>query len=144
MRPRKVILCVDDDESRLSVRSYMLEINGYRVLAVTESEAAIYVFEHAEVDLVLVDAEMPLMNGLILVTRLKEIKRHIPMILFGKLGSIAGQIHDADAFLNRVFCTPTELLERAKIMCARKRGPRPGTPKIVRSEGTVEGTTCNA
>ena len=32
MRPRKTILCVDDNEQALSVRKFMLETRGYRVL----------------------------------------------------------------------------------------------------------------
>ena len=33
MRPKKTILCVDDNEQALSVRKFMLETRGYRVLA---------------------------------------------------------------------------------------------------------------
>ncbi len=33
MRPKKVILCVDDNEQELSVLKFMLTTNGYRVLA---------------------------------------------------------------------------------------------------------------
>ena len=32
MRPKKTILCVDDNEQALSVRKFMLETRGYRVL----------------------------------------------------------------------------------------------------------------
>ncbi len=35
MRPKKVILCVDDNEQELSVLKFMLVTNGYRVLAAT-------------------------------------------------------------------------------------------------------------
>ena len=33
MRPKKVILCVDDNEQELSVLKFMLTTNGYRVLS---------------------------------------------------------------------------------------------------------------
>jgi len=35
MRPKKVILCVDDNEQDLSVLKFMLVTNGYRVVAAT-------------------------------------------------------------------------------------------------------------
>jgi CheY-like chemotaxis protein len=33
MRPKKTILCVDDNEQSLSIRKIMLETRGYRVLS---------------------------------------------------------------------------------------------------------------
>ena len=41
MRPKKTILCVDDNEQALSVRKFMLETRGYRVLASLVPEEAI-------------------------------------------------------------------------------------------------------
>jgi two-component system response regulator CpxR len=35
MRPRKTILCVEDNEQILSVRKFLLETRGYRVLPMT-------------------------------------------------------------------------------------------------------------
>jgi hypothetical protein len=40
---------------------------------------------------------------------------------------MSGQIHSAaDALLAKKNCSPQELLERIKVMSARKRGPRKG------------------
>ena len=44
MRPKKVILCVDDNEQELSVLKFMLATNGYRVLAATNGQEAIAIF----------------------------------------------------------------------------------------------------
>ena len=35
MRPRKTILCVEDNEQILSVRKFLLETRGYRVVAMS-------------------------------------------------------------------------------------------------------------
>ena len=35
MRPRKTIVCVEDNEQILSVRKFLLETRGYRVLAMS-------------------------------------------------------------------------------------------------------------
>ncbi|HEY0308717.1 MAG TPA: response regulator, partial [Acidobacteriaceae bacterium] len=40
MRPKKTILCVDDNEQALSVRKFLLETRGYRVLAVGTAQEA--------------------------------------------------------------------------------------------------------
>jgi CheY-like chemotaxis protein len=131
MRPKKVILCVDDNEQDLSVLKFMLETNGYRVLSASNGQEAVGIFAESLVDLVLTDFAMPQMNGDQLVNRLKQIAAHIPMILLGDPQKMAGQMHGADALLAKKTCSPQELLERIKMMSARKRGPRKGVQRIV-------------
>jgi two-component system, OmpR family, response regulator CpxR len=127
MRPKKIILCVNDNEQELSVMSFMLNTNGYRVVPATNGLDAIELFSGMLADLVLTDHAMPQMNGSQLVNRLKQIASHVPMILLGDPQSMGGQIHAADALIAKKQCSPQELLERIKVMSARKRGPRKGT-----------------
>jgi CheY-like chemotaxis protein len=130
MRPKKVILCVDDNELELSVLKFMLATNGYRVLSASNGQEAIGMFAEATVDLVLTDFGMPQMNGSQLVDRLKQIAQHVPMILLGDPQKMGGDIHGADALLAKKNCTTQELLERIKVMSARKRGPRKGSVRV--------------
>lgn len=132
MRPKKVILCVDDNEQDLSVLKFMLTTNGYRVLAATSGQEALALFgESTQVDLVLSDYGMPQMNGKQLADRMKQRAPHVPMILLGDPQAMRGEIHVADAMLAKKNCSPQELLERVKVMSARKRGPRKGTHRVV-------------
>lgn len=126
MRPKKIILCVNDNEQELSVMSFMLSTNGYRVVSAKNGQEAIELFSGMLVDLVLADYAMPQMNGNQLVNRLKQIASHVPMILLGDPQAMNGQIHVADALLAKKQCTTQDLLERIKVMSARKRGPRKG------------------
>jgi DNA-binding response OmpR family regulator len=73
---------------------------------------------------------MPQMNGDQLVSRLKQIGTHVPMILMGDPQKMAGLMHGADALLAKKTCSPQELLERIKVMSARKRGPRKGVQRV--------------
>ena len=130
MRPKKVILCVDDNEQDLSVLKFMLSTNGYRVLSANSGQDAVSIFAENVVDLVLADFFMPQMSGDQLVSRLKQIASHVPMILLGDPQKMNGQIHGADALLAKKNCSPQELLERVKIMSARKRGPRKGMHRL--------------
>lgn len=111
--------------------SFMLSTNGYRVVSATNGQDAIAAFGTEAVDLVLADFSMPQMNGAQLVTRLKRLASHVPMILMGDPQAAGNDIHVADAFLAKKNCTPHELLEKIKIMSARKRGPRKGTQRQV-------------
>ncbi|MGC9157530.1 MAG: response regulator [Terracidiphilus sp.] len=131
MRPKKIILCIDDNEQDLSVLKFMLATNGYRVVAATSGQQAIGIFADTPVDLVLADYAMPQMNGAQLVERLKQIAAHVPMILLGDPLKMNGEIHIADALLPKKNCTAQDLLERIKVMSARKRGPRRGTQRML-------------
>jgi CheY-like chemotaxis protein len=130
MRPKKIILCVDDNEQELSVLKFMLATNGYRVISATNGQDAIGVFSENQVDLALIDQTMPQMNGCQLVERLKQIAAHVPMILMGDPQKMAGEMHAADALLAKKNCSSQELLERIKVMSARKRGPRKGSQRL--------------
>jgi DNA-binding response OmpR family regulator len=70
------------------------------------------------------------MNGGQLVERLKQIASHVPMILLGDPQRLGGEMHTADAVLAKKNCTSQELLERIKVMSARKRGPRKGSQRL--------------
>ena len=134
MRPKKVILCVDDNEQELSVLKFMLATNGYRVLSASNGQEAIAVFATApQIDLVLADTTMPQMSGSQLVERLKRMRSHVPMILLGDAQAAGGEMHVADAVMARKNCTSHELLERIKVMSARKRGPRKGAQRWSRT-----------
>jgi two-component system, OmpR family, response regulator CpxR len=128
MRPKKVILCVDDNEQELSILKFLLTTHGYKVVSAFTGQEAITVFSGLQVDLVLASYGMPHMNGGQLVERLKRIASHVPMILLGD-PQAASQIHVADAMVAKKNCSPLELLERIKVMSARKRGPRKGAQR---------------
>jgi CheY-like chemotaxis protein len=127
MRPRKTILCVDDNEQILSVRKFLLETRGYRVLAVTTAAEAIEHLQQAlpgSIDLLLSDLIMPQMDGNELVRRAKQMHPFLPTLLVSGTVSSFERAAAADAFLPKGACTPVELLDRIRILVARKRGPK--------------------
>ena len=71
MKPKKTILCVDDNEQALSIRKIMLETRGYRVLAFNNGEQALEAFRRGGVDLVLTDLIMPGVDGSRLIEEIK-------------------------------------------------------------------------
>jgi two-component system, OmpR family, response regulator CpxR len=129
MRPKRTILCVDDNEQALSIRKLMLETRGYRVVTCTNAQQALEAFRQGNVDLVLSDLQMPGMDGAGLVRKIKEISSTTPTILFsGKIRAYDQDTH-ADIFLPKGMYAPIELLERIRIMLIKKRGPkRPPVP----------------
>jgi CheY-like chemotaxis protein len=127
MRPKKTILCVDDNEQVLSVRTFLLETRGYRIIAVSTAKEALEVLERSlpgTLDLILCDLLMPQMDGNELVRRAKQLHPGLPaMIVSGTVNAFDRALH-ADVFLPKGASSPAEMIERIRVLVARKRGPK--------------------
>ena len=125
MKPKKTILCVEDNEQYLSIRKIMLETRGYRVVACSTGIQALEAFARGGVDLVLTDLVIPGgIDGSQLIEQIKTISPHIPAILIS--GRVKIYEHDslADVFLPKGMYQPADLLERIRLLLIRKRGPK--------------------
>jgi DNA-binding NtrC family response regulator len=78
------ILCVDDDRSVQSLVSMHLVLQGFEVKTASNGEEAIGLLDKESFDIVLLDIEMPKMNGLEVLSYIKT--HHIvvrPIMLTG-------------------------------------------------------------
>jgi two-component system, OmpR family, response regulator CpxR len=124
MKPKRTILCIDDNEQSLSIRKILLETRGYRVVACSNSDAALERFRAGGVDLVLADLAMPGVDGNKLIEMMKEISPQTPAILVSSKNRYYDRETRADVFLAKGMYAPAELLERIRILLVRKRGPK--------------------
>jgi CheY-like chemotaxis protein len=137
MRPRKTILCVEDNEQILSVRKFLLETRGYRVVAMSTAAEALEYLQGAvqgSVDLLLSDLILPQMDGNELIRRAKQVHPGLPTLLVSGTVTSFDRAAAADAFLPKGASTPAEVLDRIRILVARKRGPK----KQVQAVGAQE------
>ena len=131
MRPKKVILCVDDNEQTLSVRTFLLETRGYRVLNAATAADALEILERTPqgtLDLLIADLLLPGMDGNELVRRAKQVHPALPALIVSGTVTVADRALAADAFLPKGAGSPVELLEKIKVLVARKRGPKKHLP----------------
>ena len=124
MKPKKTILCVDDNEQALSIRKVMLEPRGYRVLACNSGEMAIEAFRRGGVDLVITDLIMPGVDGSRLIEEIKNLSPQTPAVLISGRAKIYERETLADVFLCKGMYEPVDLLERIRLLLIRKRGPK--------------------
>lgn len=131
MRPKKVILIVDSNEQTLSVRTFLLETRGYRVLTASTPSEALETVERTGVvagpgtlDLMIADLLLPGMDGNELVRRAKQMYPTLPTLLVSGTVTSYERALAADAFLPKGASSPIELLEKIRVLVARKRGPR--------------------
>ena len=124
MKPKRTILCVDDNEQSLSIRKVMLETRGYRVISSTTAEEALELFKAGGIDLVLSDFVLPGRDGQKLIEDIKNMSPQTPAILFSGKVKFYDRECRADLFLPKGAYAPIELLERIRLLLIRKRGPK--------------------
>ena len=137
MKPKRTILCVDDNEQALSIRKVMLETRGYRVLACNSGEEALERFRRGGVDLVLTDLVMPGLDGTRLIEEIKNLSPQTPAILLSGKVRIYDRDTRADVFLPKGMYNPAELLERVRLLLVRKRGPKRAQSRIERAANRI-------
>jgi len=129
MRPKKIVLYFDQSDTELSLMKFLLETHGYRVLTAQFEQEAVALFVAFQVDLAMVTNHKEDERGTKLAERLKTISAQVPIILLVEGSS--PQFTVSDAMVARKNCDSKELLERVKMMSARKRGPRKNTERTV-------------
>ncbi len=132
MKPKRTILCVDDNEQALSIRKVMLETRGYRVVTSSSGEEALRRFQEGGIDLLLTDLIMPGIDGSKLIEAVKAISPQTPAILLSGRIKICDRETQADVFLPKGMYAPAELLERVRVLLVRKRGPKRMQPQAER------------
>lgn len=94
------LLCVDDDPRFLMVFAALLESAGYVVEALSDPRLAVELACRTAFDLVILDYDMPHMNGAELACQLKEQKRDLPIVLFsGNPSPPAEALNVIDAYV---------------------------------------------
>ena len=85
-RRKATILCIDDHWNGLIGRKMLLEQSGYKVLEASGGDEGIKLFRSHNVDAVIVDYQMPGMNGDVVAARMKRLNSHVPILLLSEIG----------------------------------------------------------
>lgn len=121
MFPRSVVLVVDDLAANRAVLEAQLLPHGYDVRQAANGVEALDVIDAGEPDLILLDINMPKMDGLELCRRLKADPRRrlIPIVLLtaqvDRATRLAGRAAGADDFLTKPFDL-TEVDLRSRVL----------------------------
>ncbi len=81
MEKRKICI-IEDNEKNLYLIKYLLEMNGFQVIYAMNGLDGIELVEHEAPDMVLLDIQLPEMNGYEVAQKLREIegRENIPII----------------------------------------------------------------
>jgi len=122
-RLKTTILCVDDHWNGLISRKMLLESNGYNVLEATGGEEGLRLLLSHPVDAVVLDYQMPGMNGDVVAAKMKRAKSHIPIMLLSSFGPLPkSKLEAVDIFLSK--SEPPKVL-LSKLQHLLNRRPKP-------------------
>jgi two-component system response regulator CpxR len=100
--PKKVVLCVDDDEAGLRVRKMLFEAHGYEVLCSTDGRDGLRKFAENKVDAVILDYFMPEMDGGMVAAQMKAVKPEVAILMLSAYYWLPkAALLNVDAFLTK-------------------------------------------
>ncbi len=85
---QKTVLVVDDEQQILNVTSSIIEKLGYQVTTAYDGFDAVKKYEKIKPDLVLMDINMPGMDGTATFFKIREINPHANIVLMSAFGLI--------------------------------------------------------
>ena len=112
---RPIIACVDDSPSIQRVVKFSLEATGFRVVNIKEASSALTVLLHAKPALILMDINMPDIDGyqLCSICNKSEALKHIPIVMLtgrsGVLDRVKAKMHGSVGYICKPF-QPQELV----------------------------------
>jgi CheY-like chemotaxis protein len=101
-RPKATILCIDDHWNGLIGRRMLLESSGYEVLQASDGDEGLKLFLSHAVDAVMVDYQMPGMNGSQIAAKMKRINSRVPIMLLSAYGPLPkNKLRSVDTFVSK-------------------------------------------
>lgn len=122
------ILVVDDDLELLRLIAFALRQAGYMVLEAQDGPQALSVFERERPDLVVLDVNLPRLNGFEVLKKIRALSEGLPVMMLtvrtGEEDQVRGLDLGADDYLGKPF-SPRTLLARVRALLRRAGVDRP-------------------
>lgn len=101
-RTKATILCIEDHWKRLIAHKMLLETNGYEVLEASGVDEGLKLFLSRNVDAVVLDYQLPGMNGDVVAEKMKRINSNVPIMLLSAYGPLPkNKLRSVDSFLTK-------------------------------------------
>lgn len=141
MSSSQMILVTDDDPDLRDILRSVLEPNGFQVFEAADGQAALELIRRQRPDLLILDYNMPRMDGMQVCAALKQdvLLRHIPIIMLTGRGEVNQKVEGmeggVDDYLVKPF-EPQELLARVRMVLRRTSQELEANP-LTRLPGNV-------
>ena len=124
LEPRFLILIVDDSADNLAMISLDLQQQNYRVVTASNGEDAITIAAQTNPNLILMDINLPELDGLAATRRIREIEslREVPVVAISALNTEGFQRAAYDVGIEGYLTKPIDL-DRMHQLIARLLSP---------------------
>jgi len=124
IEPRFLILVVDDSADNVAVISLDLQQQGYRVVTASNGEDAVAVATQTLPNLILMDINLPTLDGLGATRRIRETDamREVPIVAITAFGTEGFQRAAYDAGISGYLTKPIDF-DRMHLLIARLLSP---------------------
>jgi CheY-like chemotaxis protein len=123
--PKRTILCIDDDDAILRYEKALLERSGYAVLAAGSAQQGLRLVTMCKCDAVLLDYEMPQMDGYEVAFEIKRVRPEVKVILLSGSEVPLHALTMVDAFVPKLEASQ-QLLPMIAELCSPSNDT-PGT-----------------
>jgi CheY-like chemotaxis protein len=106
---QKTLLCIDDNQSSLDICKVILEDVGYQVSTASSAREGLENFASHVIDAVILDYQMPEMNGELVAAEMRRTKPLVPILMLSGWASLPeSALQLVDAFVAKG--DPVELM----------------------------------
>ena len=88
----KKVLIVDDEFNSRTLLAQLFQEDGYSADTAENGSVALKILENTTFDILITDIRMPIIDGIELFHRVKELYPHMPVILFTAYGTIEAAV----------------------------------------------------
>lgn len=103
----KRILVIDDEPTIRIFLNEILEVWGYECIEASRAQEGIDLIKKGEIDLLLLDIQLPQMNGLDAVQKIREIEKDMPILIITAFHNMKNVVEMLDVkiqgFVNKPF-----------------------------------------
>ena len=108
------VLCVDDEQLQLQLRTLLFESAGFKVLQARSADAALDLFRSQHIDAVVMDYWLSGTNGTAVAEEMKKCHPEVPIIMLSGYSSLPGEGAVVDQWLRKAQVEPEEIVNAVK------------------------------
>lgn len=105
----KEILVVDDQPGIRLLLADMLRSEGYQVETAETGQEALEMIRRKQCDLLVLDYQLPILNGMELLTQLEKKSIKLPAILISGLAEDFQKKYNSNQYVKKVFSKPFDM-----------------------------------
>ncbi|TDT68586.1 two-component system response regulator (stage 0 sporulation protein F) [Hypnocyclicus thermotrophus] len=120
----KTVLIIDDEPTIRFLLKEIISDMGYKVLEASRAEKGLQLIKKEKIDLILLDIQLPNMNGLEAIQQIRKINMEVPVFMITAFHNMKNVVEMLDVEIQGFIPKPFEILELkdkiSKILEAKK------------------------